>query len=177
MPPIERQRAIADQQKYEADRQRGEALSQTNKVKEQVGKIQWLQDQLGSKSDAEIKKLQEWAQRRQSIRITYYFKPEDGDKVVKALQSQGFRVNAQESQVALPTNAVWWGEGIELKDVQAIAYTLIQNGIAIRYVGKSERQPGRIQIGGDDTVLEDPLWTVERVKSLKSLPEKNQQQP
>ena len=173
----DRASALADQARLaanEAARQSDEARNRAEEIKKQVSKIQWLQDQLGSKSDAEIQKLQAWAQRRQSIRITYYFKPEDGDKVVKALQSQGFKVTAQESQVALPTNAIWWGEGIELKDVQAIAYTLIQNGIAIRLIGKSQRQPGRIQIGGDDTVLEAPPWTTETVKSLKTLPENNE---
>lgn len=170
----ERQRTEAERQRGEADRQRSAAQSRTEEIRQQVGKIQWLQDQLGSRSDAEIRKVQEWAQRRQSIRITYYFKPEDGDKVVKALQTQGFRVTAQESQVSIPTNAVWWGEGIELRDVQAIAYTLIQNGIYIRHIGRSQRQPGRIQIGGDETVLEATPWTLEAVKSLKSLPENNE---
>jgi len=105
--------------------------------------------------------------------IKYFYKIADGTKVADSLNAAGYLVITSERQGSAPTNAIWWGSGIELKDVQFIAYTLINKGFQIRYIGQHSR-PGEIQIGGRPNSLIDPAWTVEKVRALTQLPPDNE---
>jgi conflict system STAND superfamily ATPase len=172
----EKEKENAKQLQTAADIEKAEAQAQTKKVTELFGQIKLLQEQFGTKSEAELQKIQESAQKRQALPVIYYFRTEDGNTVLKALQSQGYTGTTNESTKAVPTNAIWWGEGIELSDVQRIAETLVKNKVEIRYIGKSVNNPRvtQIQIGGNEESLEEPVWTVQMVRSLRKLPEKNE---
>jgi hypothetical protein len=130
--------------------------------------------QQASDASAELQELREQLQGRKPPDIIYFSKPDDAVKVVQSLESYGYDVSIKEPRGSAPTNALWWGEGVEMQDFQFIAYTLISNGFTIRYIGKMSKD-GQIQIGGRPASSESPVWTVEMVKSLTKLPEDNEQ--
>lgn len=164
----------ANQQKIEAEAQKEIAekrLDEINDLKLRLG----ISDQKSNErqiADAgvEIRRLHDVVKGRQSIQIRYFYKPSDGTKVSDSLKVVGYRVLPQSRVGSEPTNAIWWGSGIGLEDVKFIAYTLIQNGFEIRYIGRQERFTNEISIGGRPLSRKDPIWTVERVRSLAGLP-------
>ena len=93
-----------------------------------------------------------------------------------SLREVGYTVTTRPAVGVTATNAVWWGEGIELKDLQFIAYTLIQRGFDIRYLGRSERFNGQIQIGGRPESVKSSAWTPAKVRRLTRLPIDNEAQ-
>jgi energy-coupling factor transporter ATP-binding protein EcfA2 len=151
--------------------------AQKTEISNQLVMIDELRQRLGSGKAATVKELDEIMQRRHSIPINYYYRAEDRQSVVTALLNVGFTVTTYESNEPTQTNAIWWGKGIELKDLQLIASTLIKKGIRIRYIGKSVNNPWlrQIQIGTDSQSVESPEWTEKKVRSLKKLPEDNEQ--
>jgi hypothetical protein len=166
-------RSVAELLK-KTEEQKQQALGTAATIRQQLGLIDELRQQLGSGKDAKVKELEEMVKRRQSIHIDYYFKPGDGTTIAQSLQGAGFNLTTNESHESTPTNAIWWGEGTELKDLQFIALTLIKNRIVIRYIGKSNNKPGQFQIGTYNDTLEAPVWTEKMIKSLKQPPEDNE---
>jgi energy-coupling factor transporter ATP-binding protein EcfA2 len=174
----------ADLKTREAEQARSnvlELLADSEKKKTEITNqlvtIDKLRELLGSGKAAKVEELDEILQSRRSIPINYYFRAEDGKTIVGELQNRGFTVTISKSNEPTQTNAIWWGEGIKLKDLQLLASTLIKKGIHIRYIGKSVNNPGlrQIQIGTDNQSVELPEWTEKKVRSLKKLPEDNEQ--
>jgi hypothetical protein len=179
----EAQRRLAESEKAIAEEERKESEKQAKLAAERLYKINDLEYQVDSGdleskkqqiSDAgvEIEQMRKLLSDRQAIRIRYFFKSTDKTNVEATLQSIGYKVTSQTRVGSAPTNAIWWGEGIKLEDVQFIAYTLIQNGLKIRYIGRIGRA-GEIQIGGRPQSLGNPSWSVEKVRALTRLPVNN----
>jgi len=163
------------------------ADAQTALAEARLGEIHALKRQLGiedsddqhQQSDnagIEIEKLRELVKDREAISIRYFKYSDDVTNVEATLEAVGYQVTTVAPRGKTPTNAIWWGNGIDLQDVQFIVYTLIKNGIEIRYIGKSEKQDEIIQIGGRPQSIRSPFWTVERVRSLNALPVDNEGQ-
>ena len=165
----------AEAQAKLASDQQEKAEAHARLAESRLGEIHALKRQLGiedsddknqeiNNAGIEIQKMRE-VSRAQSIHIAYFHKARDKTNVKATLDSVGYRVSAEQQRGNAPTNAIWWGEGIALEDVQFIAYTLIQNKCEIRYIGKMTTA-GRIQIGGRPQSVTDPFWTVDKVRAL-----------
>jgi hypothetical protein len=106
------------------------------------------------------------------IKITYYPKAVDGDKVFANLRKLGYHVSEGASEVKdEPTNALWAGADVPLRDVKAIGLTLRQAGVNFRSVQRFCQATGSkaflVEIGakeGDNSPILDATY-------LNQLPE------
>jgi len=172
------QKTDADEKKTEAENARGRAEAYLVQVKELsnqlgVGGEEGRQQQ-SLDAGVQIKQLETLVRGRQSIVIRYFHDPSDETRVLDALRAVGYNVRPQPKVVKVSTNAIWWGEGIKIDDIQFIAYTLIQNGFGIQYIGRSENRRNQIQIGGRAESLKLSMWTVKKVRALRALPVDNE---
>jgi hypothetical protein len=145
----------------------------TSLINERGLKIEISAQQVDNASN-ELQKSSSTIEERQSVRIRYFYKSADGKQVADSLAAIGYKVETVERVGLAPTNAIWWGAGIELKHLQDIVYALISNGVKIQYIGRQERFPGEVQIGGRPRSQDAPLWTVEAISTLAKLPVDNE---
>jgi len=108
---------------------------------------------------------------RGAITIQYFPKDVDQKKVGEVLRALGFRLESRSPQVTdLPTNAIWFGENVELEEVKLVALTLMRAGIQIRAIERFKEPSGRkaslIQVGASRFVADDSVFTVEKLRTL-----------
>lgn len=108
---------------------------------------------------------------RRNITIQYFPKDVDQRKVDDALQNLGFKLNQKQAVIAdISTNAIWFGEKVELDDVKLVAYMLTRAGVQIRSIEFFRAPTGRkaslIQVGASRFVVNDPIFTVDKIRAL-----------
>ena len=154
-----------------------EAVDKAKTITKQLGDIEDLRKQLAVSAEKGRENLSELSQQRRSVPIRYYAKPEDGTVIMDTLRLAGYNPQGGQSSEPGKSNAIWWGEGIKLEDVKAIAQLLVSKNVQIEYIDKSLKNPGVIQIGTHvvDTFFDDKQcggrWVEWRVRNLKKLPD------
>lgn len=113
--------------------------------------------------------------RRKSIRLEYFPKDIDGKIVSNNIEKLGFSTIIRPAKIPdLPSNAIWFGNEVEIEDVKQLAYVLIQAGVEIKSVRLFRNPEGvkskLIQIGADRTQIKDSPLTVEQIKNAKTFP-------
>jgi len=106
--------------------------------------------------------------------VEYFAKDVDGDAIVKAAKEAGFDVVAVPGQHPGSTNAMWVGDTVPLADTKALALALVSGGVQLRALRRFRDGTGPkaslIQIGRDEAITNEPVWTADRIQSLQSLP-------
>jgi hypothetical protein len=106
--------------------------------------------------------------------VEYFAKDVDGDAIVKAAKEAGFDVVGVPGQHPGSTNAIWVGDAVPLADTKALALALIRGGVQLRALRRFRDGTGPksmlIQIGRDEAMTNQPVWTPDRIGALPSLP-------
>lgn len=103
--------------------------------------------------------------RRTDVIIRYYPHLPDGEMVYE-LGELGFYLHERptdSSQVDVPTNSVYYGDNVPLKDIQLVTYELLKKGVKIRQIKMSrfhdDWKANSIEIGTDTSVEDQPVLT------------------
>ena len=106
--------------------------------------------------------------------VEYFAKDVDGDAIVKAAKEAGFDVVGVPGQHPGSTNAMWVGDAVPLADTKALALALVSGGVQLRALRRFRDGTGPksrlIQIGRDEAMTNEPVWTADRIQALQSLP-------
>jgi hypothetical protein len=108
--------------------------------------------------------------------VEYYYKANNYDRSVfeKALKDLDFKLSLIRSSTDMPINGIRYGKNVNLEDVKAVAYIMLRAGIQIRSIEPfndtelSIKKPFVIQIAAYSYNKTDVVWTVERVRELRS---------
>jgi len=71
-----------------------------------------------------------------------------------------------------PTNAIWFGEDIDIDSVKLVAYTLIRAGIEIKVINPfqspRENKSNLIQVGSWTKFIDYPALTIQQIQKTES---------
>ena len=88
-----------------------------------------------------------------NITVQYFPKNVDGDKVTKAFEELGYKVEIGNTQVNnVESNSIWFGSNVKIEDVKLVALTLIRAGVKIKVIRPFKNSGTRknlIQVGAD----------------------------
>lgn len=107
--------------------------------------------------------------------VRYYKKDVDPLTLMRALESQGFTVQVGEPRNELPTNALWFGDSVPLKDLRIATYTLLRANVALHAVKRFHVPTGSgpkshlIQVGHDPQAEKKPLLSKEAIDAIQSV--------
>lgn len=112
------------------------------------------------------------SQKLKNITVQYFPKNIDKDKVNKAIEELGYKVEIGDSRVEdVETNAIWFGSNVTPEDVKLVSLTLIRAGVKIKVIRpfrNSRTQRDLIQVGADALYENKESLTVnEIVKALE----------
>jgi hypothetical protein len=106
--------------------------------------------------------------------VEYFAKNVDGDAIAKATRQAGFDLLRVPGQRPGSTNAIWIGDAISLPEAKTLALGLIREGVQLRSFRRFRDGAGPksrlIEIGRDEAVVSDPVWTEDRIQTLNSVP-------
>lgn len=98
--------------------------------------------------------------------IRYYKKDMDQDKV-KILQQYGFYIHERPSELQKThsSNALYIGDSINNRDILIVAYSLLEQGIELKYITESRGHDGwksnAIEVVTDTTVINDEILSLQ----------------
>lgn len=108
--------------------------------------------------------------KNKEVRILYYQKDIDSNKVYTALSNLNFNLQLIKQRNKLPTNSLWYGQMIDSLQVKLVAYYLINSGIQLTSIEKMDvtKSPKTIAIGSTRYVQEkrQPI-SADSVKKMK----------
>lgn len=109
---------------------------------------------------------------RKDVVIRYYVKEKDEDKVF-SLRQLGFYIHERptsEAYQGLPTNALYYGNEVNIEDLKMVAYTLLRKGVELRLIEPSkfsnDWKARSIEIGTEDGKVEFPLISLADIRQL-----------
>jgi hypothetical protein len=166
------------------EKEKDDALADLNEKALEAGGLQEFRDKRLTQgqrdqavaADIELHRLNQpegVGRRRQSkIKISYYPRDVNPDKIRASLDALGYDINVGASK-NLVTNAIWYGSEVckTIEDVQLVAYTLMSAGIEIKIVEPLKDSKGRerlIIVGGNSfpKALDAPAKTVKDIGNL-----------
>jgi hypothetical protein len=110
---------------------------------------------------------------RKDVVIRYYVKEEDGDAVF-SLRQFGYYIHERptsERFSGLPSNALYYGSQVNEEDIKMVAYSLMSKGVTLKVIEPSQFsddwKANSIEIGADDTILEQPNMSLAQIRKLK----------
>lgn len=190
-PLIERKAAL-EKEITELEQERTTKIAELEQIKNQLEKLTPLAKKgLGYKSEkvsedssipeASLQAVEAANQilsrssgtRRSDITIVVYAKELEKEVntsvVIPSLQELGFRIDTRTSGLQrVESNAIWFGSDVHIDDVKLVAYQLIGAGLpikAIRPFRNPQAKATRIEIGGDASIVNRPLLTVEEIRA------------
>ena len=113
---------------------------------------------------------------RSGITVQYFAKQSElsaNPELISSLQKLGFTVQTSKPNFELPSNKIWYGSQVDKVSVQAVAYSVLSNGIALRQIGtlaESNLDKGReklIQVGWSKDAENLPLLTPADIQKLQ----------
>ena len=110
---------------------------------------------------------------RENTIVQYFPKNVDKEIVKSALRELGFRlVIGKPNLPHVPTNAIWYGKDVMLKDIKLVAYTLIRAGIEIKVISPFMSPTGKrsnlIQVGSWMKYINSTPLTVSEIEKASS---------
>lgn len=121
---------------------------------------------------------------RLETKLWYYTKEIDTPELESALKEMGFTVEnktAKQNQANDPTNAVWYGPGVDVEDYKAVIVSLIRAGIDIQRAGPScknlSNKKGVIEVGSSDLAsglidgIVKPTKSIQEIRNARSFEE------
>jgi hypothetical protein len=113
---------------------------------------------------------------RAGITVQYFAKESElsaNPELIPSLQKLGFTVQTTKPNFELPSNKIWYGSQVDRLSVQAVAYSVLSNGIALRQIGTladSNLDKGRekvIQVGWSKEAENLALLTPADIQALQ----------
>ncbi|MEQ9403160.1 MAG: hypothetical protein RIM99_06235 [Cyclobacteriaceae bacterium] len=76
---------------------------------------------------------------REDVVVRYYKHNEDRDKVY-ALRALGYYLHEKEAEDSKesPSNVLYYGSDVDIRDIQIVAYTLLKNGVPLKAIQPSQ---------------------------------------
>ncbi len=109
-------------------------------------------------------------QLRSDIVIRYYKHNPDGDKVYKLKQLKYYIHERDSEYVDAASNAIYYGENVNVEDIRIVVYTLIKNGIPIKGMRPSKYgkawKSNSIEIGTDPLLFNENVLTLAAVRAF-----------
>ena len=132
-----------------------------------------LRQKLKVYSDSIKKSLPEKTLRNDVILRYYPHKPDNNR--IYGIKSLGFYVHERPSDsllVELPSNVVYYGDGVNKKDIQLVSLYLLDNGFYIRKIAEARFHDGwksnSIEIAHSPEFTNDTLLTLEDIKNFNN---------
>lgn len=108
-------------------------------------------------------------QLREDVVIRYYRHKKDEDKVF-SLKELGYYIHEKEATetAGLGSNVIYYGEGVNIEDIQIVAYSLLEAGIPIKAISQTQFtwKVNSIEIGTDTLLLEVANLTEQEIKNF-----------
>jgi hypothetical protein len=112
--------------------------------------------------------------RQSPVRVEYFPKDVDGDKVIAAIKEAGLDVVQKRPVRDEATNAVWVGDNVPLDDAKLVGLALVRAGVDLvsirRFRDGGGAKSNLIQIGADARLLGRPPLSSLDISSLTLLP-------
>lgn len=162
--------------------------SDTRFIRNILEKLGWSQENLNNPNEDQISQSLQASQslneisgnadQKRGITVQYFPKNVDPNIVKSRLEALGVNLNTSASQLpGVPTNAIWFGSGVDMNTVKAVAYTLIGAGVELKMIRQFNNSQGReylIQVGGDVECVNRPTLTVEQIRTIQEFPKQNE---
>jgi len=110
--------------------------------------------------------------KRNDITIRYYKKYQDQDRVY-TLRRYGFYIHERPTDTTFddfPTNAIYYGDSVNHRDIMLIAYILLKQGFAIQEISLSKYHDNwkehSIEIGTDSTAIGKPAISLSEIRKI-----------
>ena len=111
---------------------------------------------------------------RSGITVQYFPKDVDGSIVRSALEELGFKVSTGVPGIPnVPTNAIFYGDGVPLNSVKLVSTTLLRAGVKIKFIRPFQNSNGRktlIQVGAGTAYIKFKPLTVEAIRRATEFP-------
>ena len=112
---------------------------------------------------------------RTDIVVRYYPHAGDEDKV-RDLSGLSLYIHEREvdsGALNFQTNSIFYGDEVDTKDIQLIAYTLITNGVALKQIKPSKYhgdwKSRAVEIGADTTLSNQLVLSLEEIKAFDNV--------
>jgi len=109
-------------------------------------------------------------QLREDVVIRYYRHDQDGDKVY-ALKKLGYYLHEKEAieTAGLGSNVMYYGNDVNIEDIQIVAYTLLAEGLPIKSIEPTRFawKSNAIEIGTNPDMLEAPGLSIDDVRRFR----------
>lgn len=97
-------------------------------------------------------------QLREDVVIRYYRHEKDGDKIY-TLRELGYYIHEKEATetAGMGSNVIYYGDQVNKEDIQIVAYTLLEKGIPLKSIQKTQFdwKFNSIEIGTDSLLIDD----------------------
>lgn len=117
--------------------------------------------------------LRAGSQKNGRIRVEYFPKDVDGEKVVAAMQEAGLRVEQKRPVRQEATNAVWVGDEVPIEAAKLVGLALARAGLELvairRFRDGSGPKATLIQVGADAALVGRAPLTIQDIASLTSV--------
>ncbi len=111
-------------------------------------------------------------EKRMDVVVRYYPHAPDGDAVYK-LRDLGYYLHERPTDPAVraePSNALFYGDNVPLKDIQLVAITLLDAGIPLKLITESrfhaDWKANALEIGSDGDLEDTPILTKAAIRSF-----------
>lgn len=108
-------------------------------------------------------------QLREDVVIRYYRHDKDEEKVY-SLKNLGYYIHEKEATetAGLGSNVIYYGEDVNLKDIQIVALTLLEKGIPLKSIQRSryDWKSNSIEIGTDPLLSDKSAITLDYIYSF-----------
>lgn len=107
-----------------------------------------------------------------NVRIIYYPKNQDQDRVAKALEALGFTIDRGKPKVENPTNTLFFGSEVPPEDIKLVALTLIKAHVELRGIRPIRNDVSKkakvIEIGFSAKAEGNPVLTLDYIASAET---------
>lgn len=108
---------------------------------------------------------------REDIVIRYYKHVNDGDKVF-ALRNLGYYLHQREAEDSegLGSNALIYGDDVDPRDIELVAYTLIKSGVPLKIIKKSayDWKFHSLEIGVDSLAQDNAVLSISDIQDFSN---------
>ena len=108
------------------------------------------------------------------VDIVYYAKAVDGTTVDAALQRVRLPYNKVTSTSTVPTNAIWFGDRVPVKDAKLVARALVDGGVRLqtiqRFASGADWRAVVVEVGSSPQHASDPPLTGAAVDTAQDFP-------
>ena len=106
---------------------------------------------------------------REDIVVRYYKHNMDRDKVY-ALRTLGYYLHEKEAEdnKDLESNVLYYGYDVDQRDIQLVAFTLLESGVPLRSIQQSQFdwKSNSLEIGADSLLQNNPLLKISDVEAF-----------